>query len=90
MKKFLMTPRRLAILRSAAESDTNVSLLRGAKTKSGHRYVAHGVPGDSTPQVEALLQAGYLKNMGRAGNSFWAPTAIALTEAGRAALAAAS
>lgn len=80
-----LTSKRLAVLRSAAQSDTNVTLIRGARTKSGARYCAHGVAGDVAPQVEYLLEQGLLEECGRDG--FWAPVPYRLTAAGRKALA---
>ena len=82
-----LTNRRAAILRSALASDTNVTRLNGCKTKRGFKFVAHNVAGDSTAQVEWLLNANLLEeSSGRVGG-FFGSRQITITDAGRAALA---
>lgn len=82
-----LTPRRLAVLASAAERDGNVKLLANANNRVGYRYSARGVKGDCTPQAEFLL-TNKLLTRGPRGASFFAPVPLLLTDLGREALAA--
>lgn len=84
--KFRMTPKRLAVLKSAATLG-NVTRAKGAKTRTGFTYYAHGVTGNVTPQVEALIEAGMLTDK-RIDSGFWSPTALVLTDKGTAAIEA--
>lgn len=82
-----LTSRRAAILRSALASDDNVTRLNGCKTKRGFKFVAHNVTGDSTAQVELLLEAKLLEESNGRVGGFWGSRQITITDAGRAALA---